>query len=148
MDVLPEDRLAVISIGDPAQLPPSQFYGHAHALRLEFLDNELEDLAIHGIPAEALCSLEQVESAVHFIRELHASPQSYRLVVHCRMGASRSAAIALVAHSMTQCHFPRWAEANYANKHVLLLAQDILGIQIAVPPFPYDYDYLPSALAI
>lgn len=146
----PAADLAVISIGDPAEWPPKNLHKHERALRMEFLDCDLDGLAQWGYPAEALCTLQQVQEMVAFIRALHAEPEARRLVVHCRMGASRSAAVALMAQAMTGCDMPRRPEANWANTHVLLLANEELGLNLQPPPAPDGnvYMFLPGALAI
>lgn len=147
----PEPDLAVISIGDPAEMPPTHLRRFSPTLRLEFLDLEPADLEKWGIPEEALCLPDQVEQVIGFVRALQAAPSAYRLVVHCRMGSSRSAAVALVAHSLTQCDFPRHQDAHYANKHVVALAEAILGQSIAIPekqPGDEPHPYLPMKLQI
>lgn len=147
----PAQDMAAISIGDPAEMPPDNLYRFGKALRLEFLDCDLEGLDKWGFPEEALCTREQVAELVAFVAELQAQPSKHRLVVHCRMGASRSAAVALVVHAMTQCDFPRYEDAHYANTHVVQLAADALGQAIPIPkklegdePHPY----LPMKLQI
>lgn len=147
-DVKPASDLAVISIGDAGESVPNTLRLHDRRLRLEIFDIELEDLARHNIPADRLCRLSVVETCIAFIRALHDEPALFRLAIHCHWGASRSAAVALVANHITQCSFPRQAEANYANRHVILLAEEVLGCAIAIPPCPGNYDYLPSRLVI
>lgn len=148
--VVPAADLAVISIGDPAECLPITLHQHAQTLRMEFLDCDLAGLVKWGYPAEALCSLQQLEQMVAFIREVHEAPAPRRLVVHCRMGASRSAAVALVAQAITDCDMPRRAEANYANTHVLMLAQQLIGLEISPPTAPDGnlYVFLRQDLAI
>lgn len=147
----PLPDLAAISIGDPAEMPPDALYHYKEKLRMEFLDCDREGLEKWGFPEEALCTPEQVQEIIDFVARLHAQPAPLRLVVHCRMGASRSAAVALLVHSLTQAEFPRHADAHYANTHIVQLAEAALHCRIEIPqkligdePHPY----LPLALQI
>lgn len=129
----PATDRAVISIGDPDDDTPAALVEYKHTLRLQFLDLDAGDEA--AMPGATLFTQTQVAQVVEFVRGLHAQAEPLRLVVHCRMGASRSAAVALIAHSLTGCAFPRWAEANYANRHVVRLGEEALGARIEVPEF-------------
>lgn len=147
----PAPDMAAVSIGDPAEMPPDNLARFANGLRMEFLDCDMEGLEKWGFPEEALCTREQFEALRAYVTRLHAEPKGYRMVVHCRMGASRSAAVALVIHAMTQCEFPRYDDAHFANTHVVLLAEQALGQAIPIPkklegdePHPY----LPMRLQI
>jgi len=149
--LVPAPDMVAISIGDPAQLPPANLGAFAGALRVEFLDLEPADLVQLRIPREALCSLELVQSVIDFVRTWNGGRQHYRLVVHCRMGSSRSAAVALIAHAMTLCDFPRRPDAHFANTHVVKLGARALWLPIDIPqksagdePHPY----LPMQLQI
>lgn len=136
---------AVISIGNPAEWPPAKFRDHERALRVEFLDCDQEGLSRWGYPEEALMQPEQFAEVLGFIQGLAQAREPWQLLVHCHMGASRSAAVALVAHVLTGCQFDRLADAHYANLHVLELAQAALGVAIERPPLPNDdHPYLPS----
>lgn len=141
--------MLAISIGDHDQAPPSNIDQFTAHIRLPFLDCDEVDVAVYGMPEEVLFSQEQLATLARFVAARHADPEQYRLVVHCRMGASRSAAVALVAHHLTKCEFPRHADAHHANGHVLRLASATFGA-IAAPekvggePHPY----LPSHLQI
>jgi len=127
--IAPADDLAVVSIGDPAEMPPRQLDAHTTWLRLEFLDCDLAEAARWGFPAEALCTQQHVEQMTQFINALHQSETDWRLVVHCRQGTSRSAAVALIARALTGCEMPRLAEAQDANTHVLRVAIELLGLK-------------------
>lgn len=146
----PAPDMLAISIGDHDQHPPENLAGFAACLRLQFLDCDEVDAAVYGIPAEHLFTQDQLAQVVEFVREHHAQPQPYRLVVHCRMGSSRSSAIALVAQHLTQADFPRLADAHFANGHVLRVASGTLGA-IAAPrkaSAPEPHPYLPVNLQI
>lgn len=121
--VPPANDLAIISVGDPAEMAPRQLVAHSTWLRLEFLDCDLVEAARWGFPPEALCTTQHVELMTQFISELHESEKAWRLVVHCRSGLSRSAAVALIARALTGCDMPRFADASNANAHVLRLAK-------------------------
>ncbi len=148
----PTERMVALSIGDPAQMPPANLVQFTAWRRDEFLDCEPEDLEKWDLPEEAMCSLATVTQMRDYIALLHGGSVRYRLVVHCRMGSSRSAAVALMAHAMTGCDFPRYADAHYANKHVVALASQVIGTPIAIPEKQQDGDephpYLPLTLQI
>ncbi|WP_126223642.1 dual specificity protein phosphatase family protein [Burkholderia ambifaria] len=129
----PDADRAVISIGDPDDDAPAALLEYPHTLRLQFLDIEPGDAA--AMSGAALFTQAQADQVVEFVRDLHARAEPVRLVVHCRMGASRSAAVALIAHAVTGCAFPRWPEANYANRYVVRLGEQALGACIEVPEF-------------
>lgn len=142
--LLPAPDMAVISIGDPAQSPPENLSAFAHSLRLEFLDVEQAEADHYGIPDDALFSSAQATEVSDFVRELHEAEHPCRLVVHCRLGSSRSAAVALVVHELTGCAFPRRPDAHFANRHVVNLLSRMASISIEVPskrekgePHPY-----------
>ncbi|KVP97041.1 hypothetical protein WJ97_14580 [Burkholderia ubonensis] len=143
-ELVPALDMAAVSIGDPAQMPPGNLAAFPTALRLEFLDIEPAEVDVHGFPEEVLCSRGQMAELLDFVRARHAEQQRYRLVVHCRMGSSRSAAVALVVFQLTQCEFPRRRDAHYANRHVVQLAEYALREPIEIPrklegdePHPY-----------
>jgi predicted protein tyrosine phosphatase len=149
--IAPAPDMLVISIGDPAQPAPANLGGFAGVLRVEFLDLEPADLVQLRIPRDALCSLELVQRIIDFVRTWTAGRQHYRLVVHCRMGSSRSAAVALIANAMTLCDFPRQADAHYANAHVVELGARALFLPISIPQKSGDgepHPYLPPRLQI
>lgn len=142
---------AALSLGNPAEMPPANLPLFAAALRLEFMDLTPDTLERYGFPPEVLCQPEQIAEVASFIQALHANPAPIRLVVHCHMGLSRSAALALMAHEMTGCAFPRKADAHYANRHLVSLATAHLGAPLTPPPIPdihSVHEYLPKTLAI
>lgn len=146
----PAPDMLAISIGDNDQAAPENFGEFVAGLRLEFLDCDEVDAAVLGIPTECLFSARHLEHVLAFAREHHAEPQSYRLVVHCHLGSSRSSAVALVAHHLTKCEFPRHQDAHYANGHVLRIAAAEVGA-IAAPqkaPGSEPHPYLPTQLQI
>lgn len=141
--------MVAISINDPGDPAPKNLSQFSRSLSLFFLDIEPEpgevlrdkDAAFNAYCAEAIRT---------FVQQLHTTDGHYRLVVHCRMGASRSAAVALLAKALTGCHFPRERDAHDANRYVVSLAADHWGIPVYIPakPMTEDYLYLPSSLQV
>lgn len=150
--VRPAQDMVAISIGSPAQVPPANLVAFKDALRLEFLDCDQADIEKHGIPAEFLFQLEQLQQVIAFVQRHHHSREPTRLIVHCQLGSSRSAAIALVAHHYVDCEFPRRADAHFANAHVLALFAHSAGSSLAVTkPMAIEgepHAYLPLQLQI
>jgi len=147
----PAGDMLAVSIGDPGQLPPANLAGFRAVLRLEFLDCDQADVEQHGVPECVLCTPAQLQQLVDFVRQHHAAVPPLRLVVHCRMGSSRSAAVALIAHHLTECDFPRHPDTHHANRHVLDLAAAALGARVpAAGKHAGDepHPYLPLGLQI
>ena len=146
----PAPDMLAISIGDLDQAPPDNLPRFTASIRLAFLDCDEVDVAGYGMPQKVLFSQAQLATLARFVAERHADPEQYRLVVHCRMGSSRSAAVALVAHHLTKGEFPRYADAHHANGHVLRLAAATFGA-IAAPQKALGdepHPYLPTQLQI
>lgn len=142
--------MAVISIGDPASTPPKIPDG-IWAYRAEFLDMTPGELTLYGLDNDCLPTRADVAGVLAFAAEVHDSPQDYRLVIHCRMGISRSAAIALMAYQISRCHFPRWHDAFEANSYLLELGQAHLGQTVCrpEPPLPgTNWNFSPPELLI
>lgn len=107
----PSERTAVISITGAMGIPPS-FRGFHGVLRLVFEDarqldakwafNETQALAISG-----------------FVEGLHSSSQELDLIVHCKAGVSRSAAVAQYVARKTGCGFTRHKLSHGANRMML-----------------------------
>lgn len=147
----PTPTLAVVSIGDPAQPPPDRLPQFQQVLRLEFLDLEPDDAEDCDIADENLFSPAQLLALTAYVQGLHQQAAHYRLVVHCHAGISRSAAVALVAHHITNCDFPRHLDAHYANRHVIRVAESALPGCISIPPAPRGEEphlYQPQRLLI
>ena len=140
--------MAAISIGDPGDGPPRGLSRFQRGLRLHFLDIEPQDVATPDAPG--LFKLSQAREVADFVTCLHSAPTRFRLVTHCLMGASRSAAVALFVHVLTGCEFPRRQDAHYANVHVVRLAEEVCGRPIEIPAFfkTYPHEYLPASLQI
>jgi predicted protein tyrosine phosphatase len=117
---------------------------------MEFLDLTPDELAQYDMPADCLIAESEVAQILAFIKGLVHADDRYRLVVHCRKGYSRSAAVALVVHAMTGCEFPRQLDAYDANTYVLQLASQQLQKNITRPAAPTSASYspLPARLLI
>lgn len=149
--LVPAPDMVAISIGDPAQMPPENLSAFSQAVRMEFLDLEPAEVEHYGMPKEVLFSHEQALQLRDFVQALHAEPRPYRMVVHCRMGSSRSAAVALAVHQLTGCEFPRQPDAHFANLHVVKLAARVTSATIEVPrklEGGEPHTYLPPELQI
>lgn len=110
-----QDR-AMISINGVLAIAPAlnRFY---RLLSLEFEDVQQAD-------ALGAFTQQQAQTIVDFVAELHAQPKAIELVVHCKAGVSRSAAVARYVADRTGCLFPRRELSQGANSLVLeLLAQ-------------------------
>lgn len=122
--------LAVISITEPEADPAVLSCDEDRILRLVFHDvdpgGETETRWTLFDPAHA-------EQVLHFVRRVHADPREFDLVIHCRAGISRSAALALFAAADTGCEFPRKPFAGLANKHVLTTLENMTGTLLPRP---------------
>jgi predicted protein tyrosine phosphatase len=144
--ITPVRDMAAISIGYPGDPRPSVLARYNWRLRLTFLDNEPGDA---GVAEQHLFTSGQAVEVTSFIHDLQRDSAPHRLVVHCTVGASRSAGVALAAHALTDCFFPRRAEANYANPHVVALLSRLSGVAIAIPETPEaGYRYLHPSLQV
>lgn len=143
----PAADLAALSIGDPGDASPRNLAGFAAVLRMEFLDCDGSE---PGVPETALVRPSQIADLLDFLLALHAAEIRYRLAVHCRMGVSRSAAVALVAEAVSGCACPRREDAHDANRRVVALAAAQMAQPISIPdkPAPGTHLYLPPALLI
>ncbi len=131
---------AVVSIGDHLQALPEKFadYSNDQRLRIEFLDLDLDDCEEHNIDPLVCMQPEQADLVVGFLRRLHASSQAFRLRVHCEAGASRSAAVALAAAKLAD--IDPIGNLSGANRHVVRMLSDRIGVDIAIPTDVFDED--------
>lgn len=141
-DRYPRPWEAAISIGDHDQKPPGVLHGYRHALRLQFLDVEPEECRKHDIPHEKTFQSKQAMKVAAFIRTLHDLPDKIDVVVHCEAGISRSAAVASAVEAYSRCD-RKERDACYANKHVVRLLENELGVQISIPNPPAQDDEAP-----
>ena len=107
----PASHIAVISINGWLAIPP-QLIGFERVLRLEF-----EDVRTPG--TRGAFSADHAGAVVAFVDALHSDAQPVDLVVHCKAGVSRSAAVARFIADDTGCSFAKRALAHGANPLVL-----------------------------
>lgn len=124
------EDLILVSITSPGALPARLDHHAPRLLQLEFHDCDEADIAQGFVPL----SDEQAHLLLDAIDRWHALPLGYDLVVHCRAGISRSAAVALAVEACTGCAFPRRRIAGQANRLALVTLSAALGRPLAAPP--------------
>lgn len=124
------DDLAIISITEPESSPAVLSCREEKVLRLVFHD---VDPGNETTSSWTLFDESCANQVVNFVRRLHAHDQSFDLVIHCKAGISRSAAIALFAESETGCDFPRRPFAGLANMHVIATLEKSTGKALLRP---------------
>ncbi len=122
--LLDRGDLAVISITEPEAGPAALLCPESAILRLVFHD---VDPGHETTSSWTLFNEQHAQQVLKFVRALHGEARQIALVVHCRAGISRSAAIALFVAEETGCEFPRQPFAGLANKHVLSVLQKLSG---------------------
>lgn len=125
------DNYAVISITDSSKDKDgvAKIVDTKNILRVNFLDVEEE---INN-PEYTHFTEELAKKIIDFVQQLNNQPKEFNLVVHCRMGASRSPAVALYVHKLTHCEFPGYDVANTPNKMVLNVLENLSGLKIDIP---------------
>ncbi|MBE0615338.1 MAG: dual specificity protein phosphatase family protein [Burkholderiales bacterium] len=110
------DKIAVISVTGPLGIPPT-LNGFYRVLPLEFEDTP---------QANAIWAFNRTHATaiINFVGELHRDSKLIDLIVHCRAGISRSAAIATYVAEKTDCEFPRREWAGGANRLILQLLKN------------------------
>lgn len=101
--------LAIISITDPGQFE-ARLPKVPHILRAEFHDVEAGDEPWVWFEENHAT---QIVTFVEQLQHLDAPPVD--LLVHCKAGISRSSAVALYVHALTECDFPwiSWQVSRY-----------------------------------
>lgn len=125
------DNYAIISITDSVDEKDgiAKIAGTDKILRLQFLDIEEEcNNKNYTHFTEQLA-----QKIIEFVNELQKEDKQYNVAVHCRMGASRSPAVALYIHTLTNCEFPDYETANTPNKLVLSTLERLSGLNINIP---------------
>jgi hypothetical protein len=122
--------LAIISNTEPEVVGARLAIPEDRILRLVFHD---VDPGIECSSCWKLFDEAHAAEVVDFIRRLHEAPQPVSLIVHCKAGISRSAAIALYAEAVTGCAFPRRPFSGLANRHLLDTLTKVSGIGITRP---------------
>jgi len=117
--------LAIISITEPESTPALLALPEDRMLRLVFhdVDEPGIDDSVPDAPETdrswVLFDLRHAKRLIRFVQNLDAAEYDFDLVVHCRAGISRSAAVALYVAAETGCLFPRKPLAGFANSWVL-----------------------------
>ncbi|BAO28300.1 hypothetical protein [Sulfuritalea hydrogenivorans] len=122
--------LAVISITEPEADPAALAFHEDVILRLVFHDVD------PGAETETRWTLfdpSHADQVIRFVRRLHADSEYLDLIIHCRAGISRSAALALFVAADTGCEFPRRPFAGLANKHMLIVLEQMTGTSLPRP---------------
>lgn len=125
------EKYAVISITDSEQDKDGivKIKGTDNILRLHFLDIE----EVSKNKDYTSFNEDIANKLIDFVKKMHESKEEINIAVHCRMGASRSPAVALYIHTVTECEFPGYDIANTPNKLVLSILNKITAIDIKIP---------------
>lgn len=118
------DDHVMVSISEPEAPPACLALPEERILRLSFHD---VDPAGNPDGTWQLFDEEQARSVMDFLDQIQGSAAPWDLLVHCRAGISRSAAVALFAEAHTGCAFPRRPFAGLANEHVLSVLGKVSG---------------------
>lgn len=125
------EKYAVISITDSGKDEDgiAKIKGTEKILRLHFLD--IEETSLNK---DYTCFTEDIaKNLINFVEKLNKEKEEINVVVHCRMGASRSPAVALYINKLTNCEFPGYDNANTPNKLVLNILKNLSGLDIEIP---------------
>ena len=117
--ILPEENWGVISINNPGKDANPLKDGWSSTLRLWFHDIDESSIAAKLAGYEAMTPM-QAQMVVDWVRKVEGS--LYTIIVHCEMGVSRSAAIALwiaERHGLVDEYFSR--KAALYNRYVYSL---------------------------
>ena len=132
------ENYAVISITDSKfdRDGMAKIVGTNNILRLQFLDIEepCENIEYTSFTEE------MGQKVAEFINELHKTTKEIKLVIHCRMGASRSPALSLYVKALTGCEFPGEYLATKPNLLVIKTMEKISGLKIDIPEQNKDND--------
>lgn len=124
-EALPErGDLAIISITEPEVDPAVLDLSESMILRTVFHD---VDPGNDTASSWMLFDESHARQVIDFVRRIHDDPKLFDMVIHCKAGISRSAAVALFAADDTGCDFPRKPFAGLANKHILSTLQKLTG---------------------
>ena len=121
-----QDSVAMISISTPGTWEPD-LADFAHVLKLEFHD--VEDDAEPWVVFDRA----HAKSVIDFVAMLQAKVEPVDVVVHCKAGISRSAAVALYVAEASGCEFSRLQEADEANSLVLDVLSKAAGLVLIRP---------------
>lgn len=126
----PRQDIAIVSITEPDSSPASLPIHEDRILRLVF-----HDVDPYSVQEDCWRYFDEglAMRLLAFVRDLHADPAPYDLVVHCRAGISRSAAIALFVEAETGCSFSTRPFAGLANRHVLETMGQVTALELKRP---------------
>lgn len=126
----PRQDLAIVSITEPDSAPASLPIGEDRILRLVF-----HDVDPYSVQEDCWRYFDEGHAMqlLAFVRGLHGDPAPFDLVVHCRAGISRSAAVALFVEAETGCSFLTRPFAGLANRHVLETMSQITALELKRP---------------
>jgi predicted phosphodiesterase len=122
-----QDSVAMISISTPGTWEPD-LADFAHVLKLEFHDVEDADAEPWVVFDRA-----HAKAVIDFVNKLHDAEEAWDLIVHCKAGISRSAAVALYVADATNCAMPRIRDAWEANRLVLKVLTAESGLEVLLP---------------
>jgi predicted protein tyrosine phosphatase len=121
-----QSDVAMISIATPGARPPK--LGHfLERLSLEF--DDVEDYQEQWVEFGD----EHAKAILEFVARIHSQEKAWRLVVHCKAGISRSAAVAIYVAEATGCQFLRRKEAGEANLRILRVLSEASGFRLRRP---------------
>lgn len=121
-----QTSVAVISIATPGACEPI-LADFAHVLKMEFHDVE-DDIEPWVVFERA-----HAKAVIDFVAMLQEKDEPVDVVVHCKAGISRSAAVALFVESVSQCAFPRKRFAGFANRLVIRTLEAASEKAVSVP---------------
>lgn len=121
-----QTSVAVISIATPGTWEPI-LANFEHVLKLAFHD--VEDDAEPWVVFDRA----HAKAVIDFVTKMQEKDEPVDVVVHCKAGISRSAAVALYIASVSQCAFPRKRFAGFANRLVVRTLETVSGKAVPVP---------------
>lgn len=131
------ENYAVISVTDSKfdKDGMAKIVGTNNILRLQFLDIEepLQNIEYSSFTEEMGLKVQD------FVKSLNESDKDIKLVIHCRMGASRSPALSLYVKTLTGCDFPGEVWATKPNLLVLKTMEKLSGLKIDIPEPTHDF---------
>lgn len=119
-------NVAVISIATPGAREPI-LADFKHLLRMAFHD--VEDDAEPWVVFDS----QHAKAVIDFVDQLHATDEPMDVIVHCKAGISRSAAVALYIGSVCQCTMARHKFAGFANRLIVRELEAASGKKVLVP---------------
>ena len=122
-----QDSVAMISISTPGTWEPD-LATFSHVLKLEFHDVEDGDEE-----PWVVFDAGHARKVIEIVSRLHGAENAWEVIVHCKAGISRSAAVAIYVAEATGCEFARREEADEANPLVLDVLSKASGLGLIRP---------------